>query len=89
MQPAITDGVAWSVGRSVCHDREPCKNGWTDRDAEMPFGVRTRVGPRKYVLDGKMGMHIDHLAPSGEYDWTVRVRRRCGFFVKLLWPLVY
>ena len=24
----------------------------------------------------------------GEYDWTVHVRRRCGLFVKLLWPLV-
>jgi len=23
----VTDGVAWSVSRSVCHDREPCKNG--------------------------------------------------------------
>jgi len=22
-----TDGVAWSVGRSVYHDREPCKYG--------------------------------------------------------------
>jgi len=25
--PIVTDGVAWSVGLSVCHDREPCKNG--------------------------------------------------------------
>jgi len=31
--PIVTDGVAWSVGLSVCHSREPCKNGWTDRDA--------------------------------------------------------
>jgi len=29
----ITLPVAWSVYRPVCHDREPCKNGWTDRDA--------------------------------------------------------
>jgi len=28
----VTDGVAWSVCRSVRHDREPCKNGRTDRD---------------------------------------------------------
>ena len=27
------------------------------------------------------------LTPPGEYDWTVRVRRWCGYFVKLLWPL--
>ena len=26
-------GVAWSVGLSVCHHREPWKNGWTDRVA--------------------------------------------------------
>jgi len=28
------------------------------------------------------------LALPGEYDWTVHERRRCGLFVKLLWPLV-
>ena len=28
-----TDRVAWSVTQSVCNDREPCKNGWTNRDA--------------------------------------------------------
>ena len=28
------------------------------------------------------------LAPPGEYDWTVHVRRRCALFVKLVWPLV-
>jgi len=29
-RPVVTHGVAWSVGLSVGHDREPCKNGWTD-----------------------------------------------------------
>jgi len=33
MQPIVTDRVAWSVGRSVRHSREPYKNGRTDRDA--------------------------------------------------------
>jgi len=33
MRPIVTDRVAWSVGLSVCHDREHRKNGWTDRDA--------------------------------------------------------
>jgi len=33
MRPIVTDRVAWSVGRSVCHTGEPCKNGLTDRDA--------------------------------------------------------
>jgi len=37
----VTDGLAWSVGLSCClsdglsvwHDREACKNRWTDGDA--------------------------------------------------------
>jgi len=41
----VTDGVVWFVGSSVClsvrlsvhwclcHNREPCKNGWTNQDA--------------------------------------------------------
>jgi len=37
MHPIVTERVTWSasrsVGLSVCHDREPCKNGGTDRDA--------------------------------------------------------
>jgi len=49
MQPIVMDRVAWSVCRSVCHDREPCKTGWTDRDAVWLW---TRVGPKKHVLDG-------------------------------------
>ena len=36
--------VCWSV----CHSREPCK---TAELIEMPFGLRTRVGPRNHVLD--------------------------------------
>jgi len=32
MQPVVTDEVAWSLRRSVCHSREPCRNRWTDRD---------------------------------------------------------
>jgi len=35
MQPTVivTDGLTWSICRSVWHSRQPCKNGWTDRDA--------------------------------------------------------
>jgi len=44
VQPIATDVVDCSVGLSVghfvmsvslsvCNDREPCKDGWTDRDA--------------------------------------------------------
>jgi len=37
MRPLATDGVVWSVCVFVClsvhHVREPCKDGWTDQDA--------------------------------------------------------
>jgi len=29
MWPTVTDWLAWSV----CHDQEPCKNSWHDRDS--------------------------------------------------------
>jgi len=49
---------------------------------EMPFGVWTRVGPRKHVLDG---VHIGA-------TWRLRLNRRCVAamrpYVKLLSPLV-
>jgi len=44
MWPTVTDQVAWSV----CHDREPAK---TAEPIEVPFGLWSRVGPRKHVLD--------------------------------------
>jgi len=51
MRSIVTDRVAsWSVGRSVCwsacHTSEPCKNGWTDRDAVW---VEDSGGPRELV----------------------------------------
>jgi len=50
--------VCRSVFLSVCHDREPCRNGWTDRDAVL-FGLWAQVGWRKRVLDGDA--HWRHL----------------------------
>jgi len=47
MRPIVTDQVAWSVGLSVILVR-PAK---TAAPIEMPFGLRTRVGPRNHVLD--------------------------------------
>jgi len=111
MRPIVTDRIVWSVGLSVCHNTEPCKNGWTDRDAvwvqdsggskepcitwdldlpvgrgnfeekgrdrrsasscakmaepiKMPFGLWTRVGPRKHVLHG--AVHYHNLANASE-----------------------
>jgi len=48
MRPVAIDGVAWSVGLSVGHKCELCKNGWTDRDA---FWMLNRVGLRNGVLN--------------------------------------
>jgi len=54
MRPITTDWVAWSACVCVCvcicgHVREPCKNGWTDRDAVWRL---SGMGPRNNVLDG-------------------------------------
>ena len=48
MRPIVTDRVAWSVGRSVTLV-SPAK---TAARIEMPFGLRTRVGPQNNVLHG-------------------------------------
>jgi len=62
--------VCRSVSQSVCHNREPCKNGWIDQDAicdvdsDRPREPRIRLGCT--------------LAPYGECDWIVHVLRRCG-----------
>ena len=82
MRPIVTDRVAWSVGLSVCLTVvNPAK---TAEPIETPSEVWTQVGQRKHVLYTQGCT----LALPGEYEWTVHVRRRCGFFVKLLWPLV-
>ena len=47
MRSIVTDRVAWSVGLSVTLV-SPAK---TAEPIEMPFGLRTRVGPRNHLLD--------------------------------------
>ena len=121
------------TGPSVCHTSEPCKNGWTNRDAvcvedsggrrepcirwgsrspwevavlekgaaickvyglsavscaktaeliDLPFGLWTRVGQRKYQSYSPDGASVRSwegtLVPSGEYDLTVHLLRRCA-----------
>ena len=43
--------VCRSVCLSVCHTSEPCKKR-TAKPIEIPFGLRTRIGPGNHVLDG-------------------------------------
>ena len=48
MRPVVTDRVVWSVGLSVTL----VSSAKTAAPIEMPFGLRTRVGPGNHVLDG-------------------------------------
>jgi len=54
MRPIVTDRVALSVGLSVTVV-SPAK---TATPIEMPFGLRTWVGPRNHVLDGGPQPHV-------------------------------
>jgi len=62
-------------GLSVCLSVTVLSPAKAAEPTEMPFGLWTRVGRRKHVLHGSTWQY---LAPPGEYDWTVRVRRWCG-----------
>jgi len=103
MSPIVTDGVAWSVCRSVCHDREPCKNGRTDQDAVWVVDSGgPKFGPSESTTQTASLSVLSFLQAKGsmcemrgctlaapcKYDRTVHVRRRRCLFVKLFWPLV-
>ena len=62
-----------SVCVSVGHKREPCENGWTDRDAV--WEADSCLGP----INARA-----FLAPPGKYGWMIRARRQCW----LPWQLV-
>jgi len=65
MQRIVTDGVVWSVGRSVyqsvslqvCWSVMIVSPGKTAEPIKIPFGLWTRVGPRNLVLDGSPDPH--------------------------------
>jgi len=52
MRPVVTDGLAWSVCLSVCLSVTIVSPAKTAEPIEMPFGMWTKMGPRKHVLDG-------------------------------------
>jgi len=79
MWPIVTDRVAWSVSR------EPCKNGWTDRDAIWAVDSRgpkepcIRWGSRSLRVKGQFwgkDMPAD-LSPLAAANALV-YHRRCG-----------
>ena len=51
MRPIVTDRVAWSVGLSVCRYITLVSPTETAEPIEIPFGLRTRMGPGNHVLD--------------------------------------
>jgi len=51
MRPILTDRVAWSVGLSVGLSVTLLSPAKTAAPIEMPFGLRTWVGPGNHVLD--------------------------------------
>ena len=62
MRPIVTDQVAWSVCRFVCHSHDPCTNGWTDWNAIWV------VDSRNNVLDG-----VQIPVERGNFYWGIRV----------------
>jgi len=74
--------IAWSVGLSVCLSVTVMSPVKTAESIDMPFGIWTRVGPRKQVLGG---------VQTGA-TWRMPLKRPCAAAmrpaVKLLWPLV-
>ena len=72
MRPIDADRVAWSVRRSVyglvCHDRELCKNGRTNRDAvwDMDSG-----GPKEPCFIWRFRSSVQSDNFKGEREWPV------------------
>jgi len=73
MRSILTDGVAWSVGRSVCHTGEPCKNGWTDRDAVCIVGSDgpTESWIRWVHIPPWEGVILETRSPIVKYMYTL------------------
>jgi len=54
----------------------------TAEPIELPFGLWTRVGPRKHKFNrirqpAPTCLHGRAHRPPGEYDWTTRMLRQC------------
>jgi len=101
MRLVVTDRVAWSVGRSVCHTSESCKNGCTDRDADWVVDLWARMGRRNHAIDvvqrcwGTLSRQPFWLSIYGVHigaTWRIQLSRPSAAamrpYVKLLWPLV-
>jgi len=61
MRPIITDRVTWSVGRSVTL----VSLAKTAEPIEIPYGLRTRVGPENHVP-----LVLDW-SPGPPWEWAI------------------
>ena len=66
MQSIVTDRVAWSVGRSVCWSVTLVSPAKMIELIEMPFGLRTQVGPGNHVLHGSPDPPWERAVLTGE-----------------------
>jgi len=84
VQIATVKGQFWGVKeRPILKYRESAMSrAKTAEPVEVPCRLLTRLGPEEACI--RLG---STLSPPGECDWNVHVRR-CGIFVKLLWPRV-
>ena len=72
-------GLCVSVCLSVGHDREPCKNGGTDRD--VVWGVES-WDSKNHMLDWEGGAHWCHLVNTSNQSL---LELRCGLMLPLLY----
>jgi len=68
MRPIVTDRVAWSVGLSAGLSLTQVNSAKMTAPTEIPFGLRTQVGPRNHVLDGGPDPPIGRGNFEGERD---------------------
>jgi len=90
MQLVVTDGVVWSVGRSVRLSVtiismiiSPSK---TVELIEMPFRLWTQVGPRNHILDGGPDPPMGRASFEGEKGWPIVKYRDYHPCAVVMWP---
>jgi len=77
MRPIVTDRVVClSVSLSVSLSVKVASRAEMAEPIEMPFGLRTRVGPRNYVLDEGQQLNIPMGRGNFEGKWRPTVKYR-------------
>jgi len=83
MAPIYTISIVFARWRQRTRRHSVVSCAETAEPIDLPFGLWTQVGRRKHKFNhirkvAPMDRHgRAHLAPPNEYDWTVRLQRRC------------